>query len=59
MCSTAPDLFESTDNHQVLQDPANEDWIALAKAIKGELFEVLQRRYYLVLYHLRKQLHGP
>jgi len=57
--STATVLFESSDNQRVLHDPANEDWVALVDAINGEGFEVLARRYYLALHHLRKQQVRP
>jgi hypothetical protein len=57
--STAPVLFESTDNIAVQQDPANEAWVALIGAIAGERFEILARRYYQALYHFRKQCSRP
>jgi hypothetical protein len=57
--STAPVLFESTDNIAVQQDPANEAWVALIGAIAGERFEVLARRYSQALYHFRKQCSRP
>ena len=56
---TAPVLFESSDNHAVLQDPVNNDWVKLIEAIDGERFEMLARRYYLALQHLRKQRARP
>lgn len=56
---TALVLFESTDAPAVLNDPANEDWLAVVKAIEGERHEVLARRYYLALYHFRQQPRRP
>ena len=56
---TAPVLFESSGDHAVRHDPANDDWVQLLGAIEGERFEVLARRYYLALYHLRKHGHRP
>jgi hypothetical protein len=57
--STAPVLFESTGDHAVVQDPVNEDWVALVAAIGDKRFDVLARRYYLALYHFRKQRARP
>jgi hypothetical protein len=57
-CS-APVLFESSDNYAVLQDPANADWVALLRAIDGDRFDVLARRYYLALAHFRKRRVRP
>jgi len=57
--STAPVLFESTGDHAVVNDPVNDAWISLIKTIDGELFDVLARRYYLALYHFRKQQRRP
>lgn len=57
--ATAPVLFESTGNHAVLQDRANDDWVALLAVIAGDHFETLARRYYLALYHFRKQRVRP
>lgn len=57
--STAPALFESSGEFAVLQDPVNDDWVALIGAIAGERFEVLARRYYLALSHFRKQHAHP
>ena len=57
--STAPVLFESSGDHGVRQDPVNEDWVALVNAVDGERFDVLARRYYLALYHLRKRRARP
>lgn len=56
---TALVLFESTDAPAVLNDPANEDWLAVVKAIDGERYEVLARRYYVALYHFRQQPRRP
>jgi hypothetical protein len=55
----APVLFESSDNHAVLQDPVNKDWVRLLEAIDGERFGTLARRYYLALQHFRKQRTRP
>jgi len=57
--STAPALFESSGEYAVVRDPVNEDWVALVGAIEGERFEVLARRYYLALYHFRRQQARP
>lgn len=57
--STALVLFESTDAPAVLNDPANEDWIAVVKAIDGAQHAVLARRYYEALYHFRQQRSRP
>lgn len=56
---TALALFESTGDHAVVQDPVNEDWVALVAALDNERFDVLDRRYYLALRHFRKQLVRP
>jgi len=50
-----PVLFQSTDSHAVLSDPVNQDWLALVHAVDGDCFELLARRYYLALNHLRRQ----
>lgn len=55
MQSTAPVLFESSDNLAVQQDSANEDWVALLRVIDDGRFDELERRYYQALYHFRKQ----
>ncbi len=55
LSSTAPVLFESTDHFAIVRDPANEDWVTLITAICGRAFEILARRYYVALYHFRKQ----
>ena len=55
----APVLFESSDNHAVLQDPVNHDWVTLTRAIDGKRFDMLARRYYLGLQHLRQQHARP
>ena len=57
--STAPVLFESSDDHAVAHDPVNEDWVALVGAIDEARFGVLARRYYLALSHLRSQQERP
>ncbi len=51
---TAPVLFEFSDNHAVLQDPVNHDWVTLIGAIDGTRFDTLARRYYLALQHFRQ-----
>ena len=56
---TALLLFESSDNDAVLNDPANEDWVALLCELDDERFNVLARRYYLALRHFRKQAARP
>lgn len=56
---TAPVLFESSDNHAVLQDPVNHDWVTLLRALDGERFATLARRYYLALQHFRQQRARP
>lgn len=55
--STAAVLFESTDAPAVLNDPANEDWVAVVRAVGGARYELLSRRYYTALYDLRRQRH--
>lgn len=55
----APVLIESTDSRAVLSDCANQDWLALVHAVHGEPFELLARRYYLALNHLRSQPRRP
>lgn len=57
--STAMVLFESTDNPAILRDQVNEDWVALLEALGDRPFEILARRYYVALYHFRKQSHRP
>lgn len=57
--STALALFESSDDHAVVQDPVNEDWVALVSAIDETRFGVLARRYYLALSHLRTRQSRP
>jgi len=56
---TALALFESTGHHAVVQDPANEEWVALLGEIEGAHYEVLARRYYLALSHFRRQRVRP
>lgn len=57
--SMAPVLFESSDNHAVVHDPVNSDWMSLVGAIDGERFDILARRYYLALHHFRRQRARP
>jgi hypothetical protein len=52
---TTPVLFDSTDSISVLRDPVNEDWIAVVRAIDGELYDLVASRYYLALSHFRRQ----
>ena len=52
---TVPVLFESSDDHAVVQDPVNKDWVALLESIHAERFGTVARRYYLALSHLRRQ----
>lgn len=53
--ATLPVLFESSNNVEVLADPANEDWVSVVHAVDGHRYEVLARRYYEALYHFRSQ----
>ena len=55
----APVLVESSDNHAVVHDPVNSDWMSLVGAIDGERFDILARRYYLALHHFRRQRARP
>jgi hypothetical protein len=57
--STAPALFESTDDFAVREDPANDAWVALLQAIDEKRFGVVERLYYLALNHFRKQRLRP
>jgi hypothetical protein len=57
--SIAPVLFESSDNLVVEQDPANSAWLAIIRLIAGRMFELLARRYYQALCHLRGQPSRP
>lgn len=57
--STSLVLVESTDARAVLEDPANQDWLAVVRGITGEQYELVARRYYLALYHLRQQGRRP
>jgi len=57
--STPVALFESTDASSVLNDPVNQDWLAVVHAIRGELFEDVERRYYLALKHFRSLEAAP
>jgi hypothetical protein len=52
---TVPVLFESSDDHAVVQDPVNKDWVALLESLDEERFGSMVRRYYLALSHLRRQ----
>jgi hypothetical protein len=57
--ATLPVLFESTDNTAVVADPVNADWVAVVEAIAGSRYEMLARRYYEALYHLRSRPRRP
>jgi hypothetical protein len=57
--SAAQVLFESTDSPAVLNDPTNVDWLSVVHAVDGQSYELLARRYYIALYHLRKQRQRP
>ena len=59
MQSTVAVLFESSENIEVLRDPTNAGWVTLILAVGGESFEILERRYYIALYHFRKQYVRP
>lgn len=52
---TALVLFESTTASAVVEDPANQDWLAAIAAIDGELYDGVARRYYIALYHFRSR----
>ena len=52
---TVPVLFESSDDHAVVQDPVNKDWVALLESVDEERFGNGVRRYYLALSHFRRQ----
>lgn len=52
-------LFESSGEHAVIHDEVNEDWVTLLAALGDERLDVLARRYYLALYHFRKQSARP
>ena len=57
--SNALVLFESTDSPAVLSDPSNQDWLTVVGAVSGERYEMLAKRYFLALYHLRKHQYRP
>ena len=57
--ATLPVLFESSDNTAVLDDPTNGDWLSVINAIEGRQYDMLARRYYEALYHLRSQRSRP
>ncbi len=56
---TIPALFESTSHLAVVQDPVNDEWVALIHKIDGEHYEVLARRYYIALHHFRESRVRP
>ena len=57
--STALLLFESSENHALINDPANEDWVTLLGELDDGRFDLVARRYYLALRHFRKQYSRP
>jgi len=57
--SFVPVLFQAVDDQRVFDDPINEAWLAIVRAVAGPDFELLERRYYLALYHFRKQQDRP
>jgi hypothetical protein len=57
--ATLPVLFDASENPAVFDDPANEDWVAVVKAIEGVRFELLARLYYQALSHFRSQANRP
>jgi hypothetical protein len=57
--ATLPVLFESSDNSAVLDDPTNDDWVSVIHAMDGRRYDVLARRYYEALSHLRRQPRRP
>ena len=57
--TVTPLLFESTTHRAYRFDPVNLPWITLIQVISGHNFEVLARRYYLGLFHLRRQRARP
>ncbi len=57
--SAAQVLFESTDSPAVLNDPTNLDWLTVVHTVGGEIYDLQARRYYIALYHLRKQGQRP
>ena len=54
-----PVLFQAAEDQRVLDDPVNEDWLAIVRSVAGPRFEVIERRYYLALYDFRKQRPRP
>ena len=59
LSSSALVMFESSDSPAVLNDPANLDWLIIVHAVDGKSYELLARRYYIGLYHLRQQRQRP
>ena len=57
--STAPVLFESSGDYEVIVDPINEDWVSLLALLDDNRLDEPARRYYLALYHFRKQRARP
>ena len=55
----APVLFQSTDDRRVFDDPVNQAWLAVVHEIDGDLYDLVARRYYLALYHFRRQPSRP
>lgn len=59
MITATPLFFESTIHQAYRTDPVNLPWIVLIQAISGRDFEILARRYYLGLSHLRSHRARP
>lgn len=59
LSSDALVLVDTTDSPAVLNDPTNLDWLTVVHAVGGEIFELVARRYYIGLYHLRQQHQRP
>jgi len=59
LSASGPLLFDSSDSASVLGDPVNEDWLVLVRAVAGERFEEVERRYYVALHHFREQQSRP
>lgn len=57
--ATLPVLFESSENSAVLDDPTNEAWVSVIRAMDGRRYDVLARRYHEALSHFRRQPRRP
>lgn len=53
--ATSPALFRSTDTAQILDDPVNEDWLAVVHALYGPVWDAFARRYHLALSCFRRR----